>query len=288
MTASAHHTPRIETEILLPDAVKRIELRNSVRVDLLTREKQACYFAFPWALSGPAFRIETPNGFVNPDLDLLDGACSEWFVRQGWVNADDGNASVDLAVVDAPLVCLGDIYRGRWPRRFAKPSPSVFSYALTNCWSAKWAGEKSGEFVYRYAITSGPRFDPVGAARLGRAARCPLELSEVKPSDKLPGSRAALPPARASFMSLAPGNLVATAFKPAEDGEGLVVRLLEIAGRESEGVLRLPFLTPLAASMASAVEVPGKALKCDASGVHFAIKPYQALTVRLTMKPPRR
>jgi hypothetical protein len=288
LTASAHHTPRIETEILLPDAVKRIELRNSVRVDLLTREKQACYFAFPWALSGPAFRIETPNGFVNPDHDLLDGACSEWFVSQGWVNADDGKASVDLIVVDAPLVCLGDIYRGRWPRRFAKRSPSVFSYALTNCWSAKWAGEKSGEFVYRYAITSGRRFDPVRAARLGRAARCPLEVSEVKPSDKLPGSRAALPPAQASFMSLAPENLVATAFKPAEDGEGLVVRLLEIAGRESEGVLRLPFLTPLAASEASAVEVPGKALKCDASGVHFAIKPYQALTVRLTMKPPSR
>jgi hypothetical protein len=286
MSASAHHTPRLETEIVLPDEAKRIELRNSVQVDLLTREKQACYFAFPWAMSDPTFRVETPNGFVNPETDLLDGACNEWFVTQNWVNTADEVASVDLAIIDAPLVCLGDIYRGRWPQRFTKASAAVFSYALTNAWSAKWAGAKSGEFVYRYAITSGPRFDPVRAARLGRAMRCPLEVSEIRLSDKVPAKRGTLPPSQAGLATLAPENLMLTAFKPAEDGDGLVVRVLEVAGRTSKGTLRLPFLAVAAAHEATAVEVAGKALKSDASGVHFSIQPFQALTIRLTPVTP--
>jgi alpha-mannosidase len=84
MTASALHTPRIETEVLLPEDVKRIELCNLVQVDLLYA-KQACYFAFPWALSGPTFRYDIANGFVDPERDLLEGACSEWFCVQHWV-----------------------------------------------------------------------------------------------------------------------------------------------------------------------------------------------------------
>ena len=97
------------------------------------------------------------------------------------------------AVVSAPLVCLGDIFRGRWPRTFTNDVPTVFSYALNNYWSPKWAGRKSAELTYHYAITSGPRFDSTAAARSGRETRCPLEIAELKSSDKLPASRGILP-----------------------------------------------------------------------------------------------
>lgn len=280
MTASALHTPRIETEILLPDDAKRIELRNVIQVDLLYA-KQASYFAFPWAMASPAFRYDIANGWVNPAKDLLQGGCSEWFSIQHLVNVEDGKASVDLAVVDAPLVCLGDVFRGRWPRTFTNHSRTVFSYALNNYWSPKWAGRKSAELVYRYAITSGRRFDSIQAARFGREARCPLEVAELKSSDKLPTGRGALPAAEGSFAALAPESLVVTAFKAAEDGQGLIVRVYETAGRETEGVLKLPFMHIASAKEANAVEVPGKSLKHDASGVHFHIRPNQVLTLWL-------
>jgi alpha-mannosidase len=191
---------------------------------------------------------------------------------------------VDLAVVGAPLVCLGDINRGHWPRQFTKSSSTVFSYALNNIWSSKWAGKKSWELLSRYAITSGLRFDPVRAARLGREPRCPLEIAEIKTSDKLPESRGTLPAAGASFAALAPENLVITALKPAEDDQGLIVRVLEIAGRESDGILKLPLVAISSAKEANAVEVPGKPLQSDANGVRFHIGPYQALTIRLATR----
>jgi hypothetical protein len=283
MTASAMRTPRVETEILLPNNEKQIELRNVIQVDFLYA-KQASYFAFPWAMSNATFRYDIPNGFVDPAKDLLEGGCSDWFAVQHVVNVEDANASVALAVVDAPLVCLGDIYRGRWLPQFTNGSPVVFSYALNNYWSPKWAGKKGGELRYRYVLTSGQRFDAASSARWGREARFPLEVAALKSSDKLPGIHGTLPPAEAGFITLAPDNLLLTAFKAAEDGQGLILRVYETAGRESDGVLKLPFMNITSAEEATAVEVPGKSLKHDAGGVRFRIRPNQVLTLRLTAR----
>jgi hypothetical protein len=280
LTASALHTPRIETEILLPDDEKRIELHNVIQVDFLYA-KQASYFAFPWAMSNATFRYDIPNGFVDPAKDLLEGGCNDWFSVQHLVNVGDASASISVAVVDAPLVCLGDICRGRWLPQFTNSSATVFSYALNNYWSPKWAGKKGGELRYRYVLTSGCQFDSAQAARWGREARFPLEVAALKSSDKLPGLRGKLPPSEAGFATLAPDNLVLTAFKAAEDGEGLVARVYETGGRESDGVLTLPFLEVTSAKEANSVEVPGTTLKHDANSIRFHIHPNQVLTLRL-------
>jgi alpha-mannosidase len=281
MKASAIHTPRIETEILLPDDAKQVEFLDQIQVDLLYA-KQASYFAFPWAVQNPAFRYDIPNDFVNPAKELLEGGCSDWFSVQDLVNVENSRVSVTLAVVDAPLVCLGDIYRGRWLPQFTNTAPNVFSYALNNYWSPKWAGRKSAQLSYRYLITSGPRFDAGQAARFGRAARSPLEVAALKSSDKLPGLRGELPPGEASLVTLAPDNLVLTALKVAEDGHGLVVRVLETAGQEMDGDLGFPFMKVASATEANAVEVRGKALANSASDVRFHIRAHQALTIRVT------
>lgn len=283
MTASATHTPRISTDILLPDDVKEIEISDHIQVDLLY-SKQACYFAFPWAMPKPTFRYDIADGFVNPAKDLLEGGCSDWFAIQSVVNVEDGSASVDLAAVDAPLVCLGDINRGRWAPQFTNHTPVVFSYALNNYWSPKWAGKNSAELSYRYVITSGPPFDPAQAERFGIETRCPLEVAELKKSDKLPGLRGTLPPGKASFASLSPAGLAMTAFKCAEDGQGLVVRILEIAGLEADGILKLPRMTIVSAREANAVETPGKKLEIGQNSVRFHIHPHQILTMKLMVK----
>jgi hypothetical protein len=283
LSASATHTPRIETEILLPNDEKQIELRNVIQVDFLYA-KQASYFAFPWAMSIASFRYDIPNGFVNPAKDLLEGGCSDWFSVQHLVEVEDATASVCLATVEAPLVCLGDICRGSWLPGFTNSTPVVFSYALNNYWSPKWAGQKGAELHYRYVLTSSPRFDASRSARFGREARSPLEIAAIKSSDKLPDLRGQLPPAEAGFVRLTPDNLVLTALKPAEDGQGLVARVLETGGQHADGVLELPLLTIASAKAANSVEVPGKSLKSDAHSVYFHINPNQVLTLRLSTK----
>jgi len=280
LKAQALPTPLIETDIFLPDDAKRIEICNRIHKQLVYA-KEAAYFAFPWVASNPTFRFDITNGWVDPEKDLLAGAANEWFAAQHWVSVEDGSTAVTLAVVDAPLVTLGDINRGRWPEKFSKRSATVFSYVLNNYWFTNTPAGQSGDFIFRYAITSTARFDPAVAARFGREARSPLEVSELKSSDKLPEAKGKLPSGQASLVEVAPENLVIAALKTAEDGEGLVVRVLETAGRESDAVLTLLFLTIASAKEANAVEVPGKALDCDAHSVRFHVRPHQVLTIRL-------
>jgi hypothetical protein len=283
LEAQAPKTPRIETEILLPDDKKQIEIRNHVQKELVYA-KEAAYFAFPWAASNPTFRFDIANGWVNPEKDLLEGAASEWFAPQHWVSAEDGTAAITLAVVDAPLVSLGDINRGRWPRNFTKTSPTVFSYALNNYWFTNTPAGQSGDFVFRFAITSGASFDPVQATRLGREARSPLEVAAILPNDKTANAQGSLPPDQASLAAAGPENLVISAVKTAEDGQGLIVRVLETAGRASEGNLTLPLTTITSAAECNAVEDCGGALESDAHRVKFRIAPHQVRTIRVRTK----
>ncbi|MGA3168381.1 MAG: glycosyl hydrolase-related protein [Terriglobia bacterium] len=280
MTAQALNTPKVETEVYLPDEEKRIEIRSTIHKQL-TYAKEAAYFAFPWAAANPTFRYEIANGWVDPEKDLMAGASVEWSAVQDAVSVEDGANSVTLAVVDAPLVSLADINRGRWPERFRKSSASVFSYALNNYWFTNTPAGQSGDMVFRYAVTSGGRFDPVQAARFGREARTPLEVSELRGSDKLEGAKGKLPAGTASLGSVEPENLVINALKGAEDGQGLIVRVYEAGGKAADGTLTLPWVNIASASQANAVEVNGKPLDADAHSVRFHIEPHRVMTIRV-------
>jgi hypothetical protein len=285
LSAKGMNTPEIETEITMPDDKKRIEFRNRIRKDL-TYAKEAVYFAFPWAARNPTFRFDSAGGWIDPERDMLLGGCNEWFAPQNWVNVEDGNAAMTLAVVDAPLVSLGDINRGRWPARFEKSSATVFAYALNNYWFTNTPAGQSGEFVFRYALTSGNRFDPQAVARFAREARTPIEVSHLRASDKSLEHEPvtdSLPPGGASLVEVAPDNVVVSALKGAEDGDGIVLRVQEIAGRPADGRITLPSITISSAREASGVEVPGKNLEADAHSVRFSIKPHQVLTIRVKL-----
>ncbi len=284
MRGQAYRTPRIETEIFLPDAAKRVEFRNTIEIEL-GYTKQASYFAFPFALRPATFRFNIANGFVNPATDLLEGACNETFMAQDVVNVSDGRAAVDLAVVESPLICLGDIVRGRWPKWFTNDTPTVFSFVLNNFWSSKWMGRKSVELICQYALTSRGQFDPVASTWFGLQTRTPLEAGELKPSDKSARKLGELPAAAASLLTLLPTNLVLTACKAAEDGGGLVVRVRETAGRKTEGMLKLPFFTVMSAHEANLLEVRGRPLPYERHVVRFSIGPNDVVTLRLGVRP---
>jgi hypothetical protein len=283
MTAQAVNTPAIETEILLPDNEKRVAIRNRIHKQM-TYAKEAAYFAFPWAANNPTFRYEIANGWVDPEKDLLAGGSVEWSAVQDAVSVEDGGGAVTLAVVDAPLVSLADINRGHWPDHFLKTSSSVFSYAMNNYWFTNTPGGQSGDFVFRYAVTSGRRFDPVEAARFGREARTPLEVEELGSHDKLADAKGKLPAGQASLASIAPDNLMINAIKGAEDGQGLIVRVYEAAGQTTDGTLTLPWTDVAQANEANAVEVNGKQLESDAHNVRFHLEPHRVMTIRVTVR----
>jgi alpha-mannosidase len=94
-------------------------------------------------------------------------------------------------------------------------------------------------------------------------------------------------PEEASFFSIDAGNITLTGLKRAEDGNELIVRLVEIEGKAGPVNLTLPFniakarrlnLIELPLENKSAPEINGRSIKIE-------IKPKEIITLGLTLSP---
>jgi hypothetical protein len=277
------HAPRIDVEIRLFHGERKIEIVNRLQKEPVN-DKEAIYFAFPFAASQPQFEYEGQNGTVNPARDELAGGCREWYAAGHWARVSGGGISAAVIPVDAPLVTFGDINRGLWPEKFEPKSSTIFSYALNNYWHTNFPRVQSGEFTFRYVITGGATLDPAFLSRLGRESLTPLETGELDRNDKV-GLRGSLPATPASFLGLNGDGVELETLKSAEDGEGYIVRLLETAGRKGTARLFSRLLEFSGAWLCNATEDNLREIPTSKDGVDVAVPPYGIVTLRLSMRP---
>ena len=280
LESSGVNTPKIATEVILFDGQKKIEFINRVqKKQVYTRE--AVYFAFPFAMEHPQFRYDIQNGVVDPSRDQLPGAGKEWFSVQHWVSAEEGGVTAALVPVDASMVCLGDIFRGTWPREFGSRPGTIYSYAMINYWDTNYAAGQGGDFTFRYVLTSGDHLQPAGLSRLGWEELTPAETDQITSQDKAMATPRPLDGAQGSFVQVDQPNVVLVTWKEAEDSDGTVLRFLEVGGQASTVDVQTPHLDVNSAWTSDAMERKQAALSTTAHGFSFSAKPYQIVTVRL-------
>jgi hypothetical protein len=279
---SGPHAPRIDVAIRLFNGEKRIEILNRIQKEPVS-DKEAIYFAFPFAVAEPQFEYEGQNGSVNPARDELAGGCREWYASGHWARVSGGGISAAVIPVDAPLVTFGDIDRGLWPEKFGPRSSTIFSYALNNYWHTNFPRVQSGEFTFRYVISSGATLDPAALSRLGRESMTPLETGMLAKNDKV-GLRGTLPATTASFLGVDQDGVEIETFKPAEDGQGHIVRLLETAGRERKVRLSSQLLEFSRAWLSTAAEDQLRELPVTKDGVDVALPRYGIVTLRVLVR----
>jgi hypothetical protein len=274
-------TPEISTEIRLFDHQKKIEFVE----DLTKKEvdtKEGVYFAFPFAMDHPQFQYEIQNGVVDPSRDMYPGAGHEWFSVQHWVSAQQGGISATVMPLDAALVTLGDINRGDWPDHFGTRTGTIFSYVMNNYWDTNYRAGQGGHFRFRYVITSAPATDSAQLSRLGWEEMTPLEKDEITPQDKALNTPGPLDGKQSSFLHANDPNLVLTAWKPAEDGHGTILRFLDLGGASRTVSVEAPMLQLQQAVQTDAVERDQS--KLTLAGTHqfqFTVHPHEIVTVRL-------
>ena len=274
------HAPSIETEIILYDNEKKIEFINRFHKEPVFN-KEAVYFAFPFAVKEPTFSYEIQNGWVDPSRDAWKGSNKEWFTVQHWVKVAGPDCAVGLVPVDAPLVTFGDIDRGVWPEQFEPRSSTVFSWVMNNYWHTDFRRVQMGDYTFRYALTSGRELTPEALTRFGRAVMTPLELGQLISNDKFGNPEAPLTPAPASFLKVDAPNVVVENWKAAEDGHGTILRLLEIGGREADARLDFPFFDLGKAWLADAREENKQEIPVTRNSLDLKLKPHQILSVRI-------
>jgi hypothetical protein len=280
LTSSAPNTPSIQTEILLTDSEKKILITYHLRKErVLTRE--STYVAFPFAVTNPQFTYGSQTAWVNPAKDELAGGSREWYLPTTWASVYNPQLAAAVVPLDAPLIAFGDIVRGNWPAEFTPKSSAIFSWLMNNYWGTNFPAWQGGDFTFRYAITSNSEFDPAELTRFGWDALTPLERDDVSASE----DASLLPNQQASLLEIANPGVTLLTWKRAEDGEGTILRIQEVAGKASEVTIRSQYLAFEQAWLCDLLEQNKVEVKAARDHVSVPIKPFQVLTLRLRTTP---
>ncbi|MDI6828311.1 MAG: glycoside hydrolase family 38 C-terminal domain-containing protein, partial [Armatimonadota bacterium] len=230
--SSVQMTPEIITEIVLWDNIKRIDFNNTLRKKA-TYAKEAGYFAFPFAFENPNFFIEIPNGIIQPTEDMFPGACMQWYCTQDFVAVSEPGCTIVWTAIESPLITLCDINRDTFQSPLPIENGHLYAYVFNNYWFTNYKASQSGQLTFRFSLTSMREYDPAMASRFGRSVRNPLLVAKTLGKGKSTVYTT-------SLLTVKPSNVIIQAVKPAEFSKGLIVRLREVAGRNTEATLQLP------------------------------------------------
>jgi hypothetical protein len=216
--------PALVSTVTLYDELPWVDIENQVVKDA-TLAKEALYVAFPFAFTKPTVEIEVPLGRMTVERDQQQGSCRDWYCHTHWVWLHEGTDGVLWSGPDTPLLTLNDLFRGAW-RRGIVPDGTLFAYAMNNYWHTNYAAAQGGAVTFRFRLSLLAPGDAAEPVRRGWAACDPLYLS---PSYENAAPGPLISKDRALF--LADKNVLIVGAKPADDGEGAIVKLLDVAGQ---------------------------------------------------------
>jgi alpha-mannosidase len=282
--------PQLTSEIILYDEIKRIDFANRVLKD--STPLLEIYFAFPFLMENPDFRFEGSNSVIKPLVDQFPGSNSNYYTVQHWADVTDGEIGVTFSPIEAHLVEFG----GLWPcyvsqahhgvtppdfgSDFVKPEEltkgHMYSFCLASNFRTNFQPVQQGDMLFRYSITTHKGDWREGGARdFGWAISNPLIPFCVN------GRREGRLGREMSFLKVDRPNLLLLALKRAEDGDGIIVRLIETEGRESVATVTLPFITIRRALRTNLVEENEDILPSQKHTVTVPVKAFGIVTIRI-------
>ena len=214
----------IVSTVTLYDELPWVDIENRI-VKTPTLAKEALYVAFPFAFLKPIVEVEVPLGRMTVERDQQPGSCRDWYCHAHWVWLREGSEGVLWSAPDTPLFTLNDLFRGAW-RRSIVPDGTLFAYAMNNYWHTNYAASQGGPATFRFRLSLLAPGDTAEPVRRGWAACDPLYLSPSYSNDT-PGPL--IGKDRALFY--ADKNVMIVGAKPADDGDGVIVKVLDVAGQ---------------------------------------------------------
>ncbi len=287
--------PQIVQEVVLYAGLKRIDLSNRVLKD--STPLLEIYFAFPFQVDGPKFRFEGSNSVIEPLRDQFPGSNSNYYAVQHWANVSNPNVGITLAPVESHLLEFG----GLWPcyvsqahhgvtapdfgKSFVKSEQltkgHMYAFVLDSNFRTNFQPVQQADILFRYSLTSsaGPKANSEHR-NFGWSVHNPLTAVLVN------GGKQGSQPGAASFCRLDQPNVLLVTIKRAEDGQGLIVRLLETDGTPKTATLTLPDVTIQKAWLTSPVEENQAPLTAAEHEVAVPVKAFGIATVRLETHSP--
>lgn len=264
ITAQGPGCPQITQEVIVYDQIKRIDFANRILKD--SSPLQEIYFAFPFRMDNPDFRFEGSNSVIKPFRDQFPGSNTNYYVVQHWADVSDAEFGITLSPVESHLLEFG----GLWPNYCSQAHHGVdppgygapfvtpeqvtrgymYAFVMSSNFRTNFQPVQQSEILLRYSLTTHEGDWRKGdCARFGWAITSPFIVDDVH--GKKEGS---LAPDTMSFCSVDKPNVLLTTLKQAEDGDGMIIRLIETQGKETTASVMLPHLAVTEAVVTNSVE----------------------------------
>ncbi len=223
------------------------------------------HIAFPFWANDPQLCYAGNLAILTPIADYMPGAYWNRITVQNWVKVADGDFSIVWSSLDAPVASLA----GLWPD-YVSPAhrchiderlqrPPVDPTQLNNGWiysdithnnfGTNFSCVQDGDLLFRYVLTT--RQEALSEGQAALWARQAVDPVTAIFTEKLRDGT--LPPS-ASFVAVDSEEVVLLACKQAEDGRGLILRLWNTTGKDTEAEVVLPWLKLEHVELTNAIE----------------------------------
>ena len=290
VSTSVTGCPQLTQEIALYDHIKRVDFSNRVLKD--STPCAELYFAFPFACEHPEFHFEGSNSVIQPLRHQFPGSNSNYYSVQHWAEVADDDVGVVLSPLDAHLLEFGGLFpcyvsqahHGVTPPDFGRPFATpddmtrghIYSFVLDSNFRTNFQPVQQGDILFRYALTTHRSDWRTGLPRdFGWGAANPL-ISVLREG---PGKGELSP--SASFCQIDADHVLISALKRDEDGDGLILRLTETAGRAGAVTATLPFIEIDRAWKTNLVEENQSLLAAEPHALTVPIDPFGIVTIRV-------
>jgi len=290
LSGKATGCPQVTEEIILYDEIKRIDISNRILKD--STPFLEIYFAFPFKIKSPTFHFEGCNSIIEPLKDQFPGSNSDYYTMQHWASVSNKEIGITLSSIEAPAIEFGGLWPGYvsqahhavtppgFGHDFLKPGDLkkgyMYSYVMANNFRTNFQPVQVGERLFRYSITAHKGdWKKAKAYNSGWAFQNPLV--PVCMNGKKQGT---LSPS-CSFCQIDKPNVLLLTLKQAENGNGLIVRLMETGGKDTTVAVRVPFISISEAYETNLVEENERLLLVQKHEVTVPIKAFGIATIRV-------
>jgi hypothetical protein len=235
---------------------------------------EAVFIAFPFALGEPRFRASINGLPLTPEEDQLSGTVRDWYPVGRWIDVSDEERGVTVVPLEAPLMHIGGITTGKWATTLQPEGPTLMSWALHNHWMVNFKASQGGEISLRYRLTTHDgQVDDVAADRFAREQVSPLiAIRDLAPSGALSGQ----------FLEVEEGPIEVIHIKPADFGDGIIVRLQNVGNASSSTTLRFIDSRPSAVFKTTPDERNVESIELQGSQISLQVGAKQVQSIRVT------
>jgi alpha-mannosidase len=234
----------IRVRYTLPHHEKALYIDMVVDKEFVLRA-EAVYVVFPFDLDNPQFHLDLNGVPLEPESEQLPGSCRDWYGIHRWAEVNDGEISITLAPIDAPLIQVGGITTGRWAHHLDTRQATLVSWALHNHWDTNFKASQGEDTLLRYRLTSQRGYDPAASSRFAMEAMIPPIIVRV------PGAEVG---AAGQFLTVSPEGVAEVQIKRAADGRGISVHAYNLTEEAQEIALTFPALQVAQAWQCSPIE----------------------------------